>query len=95
MCSARPVPFPIKGAVEAELDRLVKAEHILEPVDTKVTPIEWASPIVVAMKSTGAIRICVEFKTTINQHVFMDPHPLPRFEGHHGKVVGKHSFLHY
>ena len=91
VCSARPVPFPIKGAVEAELDRLVK-RNILEPVDTTVTPIEWASPIVVAMKSTGAIRICVDFKTTINQQVFMDPHPLPRFEDIMVKLSGSTVF---
>ncbi|KAL5516393.1 hypothetical protein EMCRGX_G001699 [Ephydatia muelleri] len=91
VCSARPVPFPIKGAVEAELDRLVK-RNILEPVDITVTPIEWASPIVVAMKSTGAIRICVDFKTTINQQVFMDPHPLPRFEDIMVKLSGSTVF---
>ena len=91
VCSARPVPFPIKGAVEAELDRLVK-RNILEPVDTTVTPIEWASPIVVAMKSTGAIRICVDFKTTINQQVIMDPHPLPRFEDIMVKLSGSTVF---
>ena len=92
VCSARTVPFPIKGAVEAEfIDRLVK-QNILEPVDTKVILIEWASPIVVAMKSTGAIRICIDFKTTINQNVFVDPHPLPRFEEIMVKLSGSTVF---
>ena len=39
--SARPIPFPLRSAVEAELNRLV-AGDILEPVDTTSTPIEWA-----------------------------------------------------
>ena len=48
---ARPVSFPPRKAVEAELDRLT-SEGILEPVDpiSMVTPIEWASPIIIAIK---------------------------------------------
>ena len=52
----------------------------MEPVDTTSTPIEWASPIVCIPKQNGKMRICVDFKATINQYVFVDPHPLPRFE---------------
>jgi hypothetical protein len=52
----RSVPFPLRKAVEAELDRLV-GTGVLEPVDPRVTPIEWASPIVIAAKRNGAIRI--------------------------------------
>eukprot|EP00731_Ephydatia_muelleri_P021050 Em0013g777a len=39
--SARPIPFPMKKAVEDELNRLVK-QDILEIVDTTKNPIEWA-----------------------------------------------------
>eukprot|EP00731_Ephydatia_muelleri_P031413 Em0022g927a len=52
VCSARPVPFPIKGAVEAELDRLVK-RNILEPVDTTVTPIEAMDTILADIGETA------------------------------------------
>jgi hypothetical protein len=44
----RPVPFPMQAAVESELERLL-AEGILEPVDPRVTLIEWASPKVIAV----------------------------------------------
>jgi transposase InsO family protein len=77
--AARPVPFPMRKAVEAELDRLT-SEGILEPVDPMVTPIEWASPIVIAMKTNGTVRICGDFKVTINPHIIRDSYPLPRFE---------------
>jgi transposase InsO family protein len=77
--AARPVPFPLRKGVEAELERLV-SEGILEPVDPMVTPIEWASPIVIAFKASGDIRICGDFKVTINQHIITDNYPLPRFE---------------
>ena len=73
--SARPVPFPLRNAVEAEIDRLVR-EDILEAVDTTETHIEWASPIVCVPKCDGTVRLCVDFKGTINQHY---PHQLPRF----------------
>lgn len=76
---ARPVPFPLRKQVEAELERLV-SEGTLEPVDPMVTPIEWASPIVIAFKSSGSIRICGDFKVTINPHIVSDQYPLPRFE---------------
>ena len=76
---ARPVPFPLRKAVEAELDRLT-VESILEPVYPRVTPIEWASPIVIAIKNNGAVRICGDFKVTINPHIVPDKYPLPRFE---------------
>ena len=69
--SARLIPFPMKKAVEDELNRLVK-QDILETVDTTKNPIEWASPLVCAPKSSG-VRICVDFKVTINQHVYVDP----------------------
>ena len=64
--------------VEAEIDHLV-GEGKLEAVDTVETPIEWASPIVCVPKPDGKVRLCVDFKCTINQHVYVDPHPLPRF----------------
>ena len=77
--AARSVPFAMHKAVEAELDRLT-SEGILEPVDPMVTPIEWASPIVIAMKTNGAVRICGDFKVTINLYIISDNYPLPRFE---------------
>jgi transposase InsO family protein len=81
------VPFPLRKAVEDELDRLI-AEGVLEPVDPMVTPIEWASPIVVAVKSSGAVRICGDFKITINPHIVADKYPLPRFEEIAAKLNG-------
>ena len=84
---ARAVPFPLRKAVEAELERLT-TEGILEPVDPRITPIEWASPIVIAIKTNGAIRICGDFKVTINPHILPDRYPLPRFEEIAAKLNG-------
>lgn len=75
----RPVPFATRSAADAEINRLVN-DGIIEPVDPAVTPIEWASPVVYVPKPNGQVRLCADFKPTINQHMIVEPHPLPRFE---------------
>ena len=72
--SARPLPFPMRKAVEQEIHRLVE-QNVLERVDSATTPIEWASPIVCVPKGSGGIRMCVDFKATVNPQVYVDPHP--------------------
>lgn len=74
----RRVPFPMRVKVEEELERLVEND-ILEPIDT-TSSVEWASPIVCIVKPTGKLRICGDFKVTVNPHILIDPHPLPTFE---------------
>ncbi|XP_053388445.1 uncharacterized protein K02A2.6-like [Mercenaria mercenaria] len=71
---ARKVPFVMKPQIEEELDRLVK-DGVLEKVDTS----EWATPIVPVPKKEG-IRICGDFKVTINPLFEVDQHPLPKIE---------------
>ncbi|XP_053400584.1 uncharacterized protein K02A2.6-like [Mercenaria mercenaria] len=71
---ARSVPFAMKPQIEEELDRLVK-DGVLEKVDTS----EWATPIVPVPKKEG-IRICGDFKVTINPLLEVDQHPLPKIE---------------
>ncbi|XP_026752395.2 uncharacterized protein K02A2.6-like [Galleria mellonella] len=87
----RPVPLALREQVNTELKRLVD-EGVLEPVDTMATPIEWASPIVIAIKANGNVRICADFKVTINQHVQIDDYPLPRFEEITSKLSGGQLF---
>ena len=72
---ARHVPFSIKPQVERELSRL-ENEGILSKVDTS----EWASPIVPVMKPNGSVRICGDFKTTVNSMLNVDQYPLPRID---------------
>lgn len=87
----RSVPLALQDHVSAELDRLVR-DGVLEPVDTTNTPILWSSPIVVAMKSNGKLRICADFKVTINKYVQIDDYPLPRFEDITAKLSGGKYF---
>ena len=69
---ARPVPFALRPKVEASLEKL-EQEGVLE----KVTHSEWGSPIVVVPKKTGGMRICGDYKVTLNQVLDVDQHPLP------------------
>ena len=72
-CKARPVPFALKAAVERELDRL-ESEGILK----KVSYSEWAAPVVPVPKAEGTIRLCGDYKVTINPQLEVDQYPLPK-----------------
>ena len=71
----RPIPFALKEAVEQELDRL-ETDNIIE----KVSHSDWAAPIVAVPKKNGRLRICGDYKVTINPVLEVDQYPLPRPE---------------
>lgn len=69
---ARPVPYAIKDRVEKEIDRLVE-EKVLRPVAFS----DWATPVVPIVKKTGAIRLCGDYRSTVNQATESDTYPMP------------------
>ena len=60
-CKARTVPYALKGKIEKELDRLVK-QGVIEPISFS----EWAAPIVPVLKKDGTVRICGDYKLSLN-----------------------------
>ena len=82
-CKPRPVPLALRAKVEAELDRL-KETGVIRSVEYS----EWAAPIVPVLKSTGAIRICGDYKVTINQAVKVDKYPIPNINDLFTKLTG-------
>ena len=72
-CKARPVPSAMKRKIEAELERLQK-EGTIEAVQFS----EWAALIVPIMKPDESIRICGDYKTTINRVAKLDNYPTPK-----------------
>lgn len=69
---ARHLPFAMAGKVENEINRLETLGHL-----KKVDVSEWATPIVPVIKSDGEVRVCGNFKLTVNPCLVMDRHPLP------------------
>ena len=63
-CKPRPLPYGLVDAVKEELDRLVQ-EKILFPTDQS----DWATPIVPVRKPSGKIRVCGDYKVTLNPHL--------------------------
>ena len=74
-CRARSIPYSMKLKVQEALDRLVKDE-VIEPVQFA----SWAAPIVPVVKSDKSVRICVDFRITVNQASKLDQYPLLRIE---------------
>lgn len=84
---ARPLAYSLRPAVEKELDRLVDL-GILEPVEHS----EWATPIVAVPKRDGTIRLCGDFKTTINPVLQIDKYPLPKVDDIFANLSGGKHF---
>lgn len=57
------MPYSLKPKVEEEIIKMVKSDIL-----SKVTHSDWASPIVIVpKKNNSAIRLCIDFKKTINR----------------------------
>jgi transposase InsO family protein len=71
-CRPRPVPFALRTAVENELERM-KKEGIIYPVDHS----EWATPLVCVPKPDGTVRLCGDYKVTVNRALQIEYFPMP------------------
>ena len=61
----------MRDMVDKELDRLL-AEYIIEPVQYS----DWAVPVVPVMKADKTVRLCGDYKRTVNQVAKLDRYPL-------------------
>ncbi|XP_046398236.1 uncharacterized protein LOC124165041 [Ischnura elegans] len=86
-CSPRALAFALRDKVDRELDRLLEL-GILYPVDFS----DWATPIVPIVKGDGNIRICGDFKITVNPQLLVERYPLPRVEELFSKLQGGQMF---
>ena len=83
----RPVPYAIRDAVGAQLDKL-ESDGVLE----KVSHSDWAAPIVVVPKQDGSYRLCGDYKVTVNQALEVEQYPLPRPEDLLATLAGGQKF---
>ncbi|XP_056323408.1 uncharacterized protein K02A2.6-like [Danio aesculapii] len=84
---ARPLPYALKPKVEASLTELVK-DGVLEPVSVS----KWATPIVPVLKKDGGIRICGDFKVTVNPVLSAEQYPLPLINDLFAGLTGGQKF---
>lgn len=64
---ARNVPYSLRMKVEQELEKL-QVDGILEPVAQS----KWATLIVPAIKKNGSVRLCGDYKVTVNPVMRVD-----------------------
>ena len=87
-CKARTVPYFLRDKVETELNRLV-TKGTLEPVEVA----EWAAPIVAVLKPDKTnVRICGDFKQTVNPVSTLDKYPIPKVEDLFSTLAGGKVF---
>ena len=79
----RPVPFSLKERVGQELDRLQEAGII-----TRIDSSDWAAPLVVVPKADNSLRLCGDYKVTINQVIKQETYPLPNAEDLFASLAG-------
>nr|XP_050024971.1 uncharacterized protein K02A2.6-like [Dermacentor andersoni] len=81
------VPFALRPKVDEALDRLV-SQGIFQPVRHS----KWATPVVPVVKKDGSIRICGDYKSTINRVVQWETYPLPTPEQLFARLAGCSKF---
>lgn len=86
-CRARPLPYALRERVDAELDTML-AHGVIEPVDSS----DWATPTVPVNKPDGSVRLCADYKVTLNQVLSVDKYPVPKIDDLLSKLEGSRYF---
>ncbi len=84
----RRVPLALRSKLDKEIDRLCEL-GVLEPV----TFSEWATPIVLVFKPNGDLRLCGDYKSTINRALNQDLHPVPLVPHLLAELAGGQYFI--
>ena len=84
---ARSVPYVLKDKIEMELRRL-ETSGVIRPVPFA----DWAAPIVPIVKEDGTVRICGDYKLTVNQASKLESYPVPRVEDLFASLSGGRLF---
>ena len=84
----RSVAFAMKAKIDADLERLLNL-GVIEPVETAEC---GATPIVPVLKPNGTVRICGDFKVTVNSYADLQRYPLPYPEELRAALTGGRIF---
>lgn len=69
------IPYKILDEVDRQIEEFVK-----KGLWTPLRFSEWASPLVVVDKKSGGLRLCVDYKGTVNPNIERDMYPLPKLD---------------
>lgn len=83
----RPLPYALREVVEKELEALEKRGTI-----TKVDRSSWAAPIVVVPRKDKSVRLCGDYKVTVNRCIQPETYPLPSAEDLFATLAGGKYF---
>ncbi|UYV71889.1 K02A2.6-like, partial [Cordylochernes scorpioides] len=73
--------------IDKELDKLEQSQII-----EKVNASDWFTPLVTVIKSNGELRLCGDFKNTLNNCIEDEKYPLPTIETMLGNLGGNKIF---
>ena len=65
-------PIAYRELIDEELDKLLK-DGVISPIDSS----EWATPAVPILKNDGKVRLCGNYKITVNKYLKEVTYPLP------------------
>ena len=86
-CKDRSVPYTMKPKIKQELERLER-QGTIESVQYS----KWATPVVPILKPDRSVRLCRDYKVTVNKVSRLDAYPLPKIEEVHNKLAGGKTF---
>ncbi|XP_066511013.1 uncharacterized protein K02A2.6 [Hoplias malabaricus] len=84
---ARSVPYALKPKVDADINRLLE-QGVIVPVSHS----DWATPVVPVLKRDGSVRLCGDFKVTVNPALVTEHYPLPVIEDLFAGLAGGKKF---
>ena len=83
----RAVPFSIRPKLEKALEAMVE-EGNLERVDYS----RWGTPVVPVVIPDGLVRVCGDYKVTLNPFLEVPQYPLPRVKECFQAINGGHHY---
>ena len=86
-CKPRTVPISLQSEVNAQLDLQIKNGLLKE-----IKHSDWGTPLVPVLQKEGGIRLCADYKSTINRLLKDFHYPLPRIEDLFAALQGGQKF---
>ena len=83
----RPVPYALQEEVNRELKKW-EDSGIAEKIEYS----DWGTPLVVVPKPGGGVRLCGDYKCTVNPQLAVPKTPMPSLEDILTKLAGMHKF---